>query len=241
MTEPRRDEVRTGGPTDQGSRRARRGADRAALTTIRSPVTAGRHRVAATILRRHQRLVTRHWTTTLSRPGRPSIPPGMQTLAATGASTANPPASATTQIGASTVWKILTAAGLDPASRKYPGRGARAGTRTTPSSPEPSTTSSTDGDGIRIIHTPPQAPRANAIAERWIGTVRREMLQQRPHHRTTTPDQVLAEFVAHYNTHRPHRSLDQQPPAGRATPTPPSADIRHLRRDRLGVPAGRMT
>jgi transposase InsO family protein len=91
------------------------------------------------------------------------------------------------------------------------------------------------GDGINIIQTPPQAPRANAIAERWIGTLRRECLNNilitGPRHL----EQVLTEFVEHHNTHRPHRSLDQQPPAGRATPTPPSANIRHLRRDRLGV------
>jgi putative transposase len=89
-------------------------------------------------------------------------------------------------------------------------------------------------DGISILQTPPQAPRANAIAERWIGTLRRECLNNiliaGPRHL----DQVLAEFVEHYNTHRPHRPLDQQPPAGRATSTPPSANIRHLRRDRLG-------
>jgi putative transposase len=89
-------------------------------------------------------------------------------------------------------------------------------------------------DGISILHTPPQAPRANAIAERWIGTLRRECLNNilitGPRHL----DHVLAEYTAHYNTHRPHRSLDQRPPAGRATPTPPSANIRHLRRDRLG-------
>lgn len=31
---------------------------------------------------------------------------------------------------------------------------------------------------IRILRTPVQAPRANAIAERWIGTVRRELLDR---------------------------------------------------------------
>jgi hypothetical protein len=44
---------------------------------------------------------------------------------------------------------------------------------------------------------------------------------------------VLQEFVEHYNTHRPHRSLDQHPPTGR-TPPPSGAIIRPLRRDRLG-------
>ncbi len=86
---------------------------------------------------------------------------------------------------------------------------------------------------IRIIRTPPRAPRANAIAERWIGTLRRECLDHLlitgPHHLKL----VLQEYVEHYNTHRPHRSLDQHPPADR-TPPPSAAAIRPLRRDRLG-------
>jgi transposase InsO family protein len=90
---------------------------------------------------------------------------------------------------------------------------------------------------IRIIRTPIRAPRANAIAERWIGTLRRECLD---HLLITGPRHlavVLQEYIAHYNTHRPHRSLDQHPPAyppGGYTPPPSSATIRPLRRDRLG-------
>ena len=85
---------------------------------------------------------------------------------------------------------------------------------------------------IRVIRTPVRAPRANAIAERWIGTLRRECLDHLlitgPHHLA----KVLQEYVEHYNTHRPHRSLDQHPPAGR-TPLPSRATVRPLRRDRL--------
>jgi transposase InsO family protein len=89
------------------------------------------------------------------------------------------------------------------------------------------------GADIRILRTPVRAPRANAIAERFIGTLRRECLDHllitgRRHLAT-----VLREFVEHYNTHRPHRSLDQHPPAGR-TPPPSGATVRPLRRDRLG-------
>jgi putative transposase len=89
------------------------------------------------------------------------------------------------------------------------------------------------GADIRIIRTPVRAPRANAIAERWIGTLRRECLD----HLLITGRRhlglVLQEYVEHYNSHRPHRSLDQQPPAGR-TPPPSNATLRPLRRDRLG-------
>jgi putative transposase len=86
---------------------------------------------------------------------------------------------------------------------------------------------------IRIIRSPVRAPQANAIAERWIGTLRRECLD---HLLITGPRHlaaVLQEFIEHYNTHRPHRSLDQHPPAGR-TPPPSGAIIQPLRRDRLG-------
>ena len=89
------------------------------------------------------------------------------------------------------------------------------------------------GADIRIIRTPVRAPRANAIAERFIGTLRHECLDQLlitgPRHLAA----ILREFVEHYNTHRPHRSLDQHPPAGH-TPPPSGATVRPLRRDRLG-------
>src|SRR5450759_197433 len=64
-------------------------------------------------------------------------------------------------------------------------------------------------DGIRILASPPQAPRANAICERIIGTLRREVPGQllivSEHHLR----QVLTEYILHYNTARPHRALGQ--------------------------------
>jgi transposase InsO family protein len=77
------------------------------------------------------------------------------------------------------------------------------------------------GADVRMIRTPVRAPRADGIAERWIGTLRRECLDRLlitgPRHLAV----ALHEYVEHYNTHHPHRSLDKHPPAGR-TP-PPSA------------------
>jgi putative transposase len=88
------------------------------------------------------------------------------------------------------------------------------------------------GADVRIIRSPVRAPRANAIAERFIGTLRRECLD---HNLITGPrhlDVVLREYLQHFNTHRPHRSLDQRPPAGGIPPGSGTA-IRVLRRDRL--------
>jgi putative transposase len=88
---------------------------------------------------------------------------------------------------------------------------------------------------ISIVRTPVRAPRANAIAERFIGTLRRECLD---HILITGPrhlDAVLREFAQHYHAHRTGLtgSLHQRPPAG-ATPPLSGATIRPLRRSRLG-------
>jgi putative transposase len=89
-------------------------------------------------------------------------------------------------------------------------------------------------EGIGILRTPVRAPQANAIAERWIGTARRELLDRiliiNRRHLTA----VLNEYVAHFNHHRPHRALNQAAPL-RSLPPPASRSQLHLRRrDLLG-------
>ncbi len=53
---------------------------------------------------------------------------------------------------------------------------------------------------------------SNAYAERWVGTARRECLDRILIVNSRQLQRVLAEFVDHYNRHRPHRALLQQPP-----------------------------
>jgi putative transposase len=92
-------------------------------------------------------------------------------------------------------------------------------------------------EGIKIIKTPVRAPKANAIAERFVRTVRSECLDWLLIINRRHLERVLRVFVDHYNTHRPHRSLNLVPPelseqrlcAGRRTTT-----VALERRDRLG-------
>ena len=78
-------------------------------------------------------------------------------------------------------------------------------------------------EGIRIIRTPVRAPRANAFAERFVGTVRRECLDRMLIFGRRHLERVLAEYVVHYNEHRPHRALGQLAPLT-VEPPPPISD-----------------
>jgi transposase InsO family protein len=84
-----------------------------------------------------------------------------------------------------------------------------------------------------IVKTPGRAPQANAIAERFVRTVRAECLDWllilNPRHL----ERLLRVYVEHYNTQRPHRALKLQPPQPREPPPTPAIGEIH-RHDRLG-------
>jgi putative transposase len=88
--------------------------------------------------------------------------------------------------------------------------------------------------GISVIRTPIAAPKAKAHAERWVGSVRRECLDRILIVSSSHLERVLSEYVAHHNTHRPHRALNQRPPILKPIPPAPPDDARVRRRDRLG-------
>jgi hypothetical protein len=260
----------------------------------------------ATLLRWHRQLIARHWTFTHTRPGRPPIDPSLRAwvlrLAAENPTWGHRRIHGELvrlghRIAASTVWKILHHAGVDPAPRRAgptwtqfltaQARGIVAcdfftvdtvffqrlyvlfflelatrqvhvvgvtahptgawvtqqarnllmaldehahGFRFLLRDRDTKFTAAFDAvftaASVEIIRTPPQAPRANAYAERWVGTARREctdrMLILGQRHLTT----VLAEYARHYNGHRPHRALAQQPPTpAQPAPSRPAVKI----------------
>ena len=89
-------------------------------------------------------------------------------------------------------------------------------------------------EGIRILRTPVRAPRANAIAERWVGTARRELLDRILIVNRRHLMAVLTEYVAHFNNHRPHRALSQAAPLRLLLPPAAPSQLQVRRRDLLG-------
>ena len=91
-------------------------------------------------------------------------------------------------------------------------------------------------EGLRVIKTPVRAPMANAICERWIGSLRRECLDWVLIVHRRQLEAVLREYVTHYNAHRPHRSRGLRAPEVTPTPLPATraSPAQVQRRDRLG-------
>ncbi|ONI92166.1 transposase, partial [Saccharothrix sp. ALI-22-I] len=77
--------------------------------------------------------------------------------------------------------------------------------------------------GIQVVKIPPRCPRANAYAERFVGTVRREVTDRllilNEHHLRA----VLQRYANHYNHRRPHQARQLTPPR----PDHPIAEPNH--------------
>jgi transposase len=101
------------------------------------------------------------------------------------------------------------------------------------------------GAGIRTVLCNVQTPRMNAIAERWIGGCRRELLDHTLVWNQAHLRRILREYEIHHNRHRPHRSLHGAAPL---KPLPQPVDLdqyrvrRHFRRRHdQRISPGRMT
>ncbi len=86
-------------------------------------------------------------------------------------------------------------------------------------------------DGVKILLSPPRAPKANAICERVIGTLRRETLDRTLIYNEAHAHAVLTAYLKHYSQHRPHQSRHQLPPDSTEPPTP--ANVTNLKAQRI--------
>ena len=68
------------------------------------------------------------------------------------------------------------------------------------------------GAGIEVVKIPPRSPRANAYAERWVGTGRPRLPDRLLTAGSRHLRAVLDEYAAHYDRHRPHRARNLRPP-----------------------------
>ena len=87
-------------------------------------------------------------------------------------------------------------------------------------------------EGVRVIRTPIRSPKANAFAERFVGTVRRECLDHILVFGERHLERILREYVSHYNQERPHRGLSLETPEPRSACEPRDGEI--VRVARLG-------
>jgi len=88
-------------------------------------------------------------------------------------------------------------------------------------------------EGLTVVKTPVHAPTANAFAERWVGSVRRECLDHILVFGRSHLQRVLGAYTEHYNQARPHRGLDLLPPVPNSA-AEGVAGWRIRRRDILG-------
>jgi transposase InsO family protein len=89
-------------------------------------------------------------------------------------------------------------------------------------------------EGLRIITTAPRTPRMNAYAERFVLTARTEVTDRMLIFGQRHLRSILAQYVAHYNGRRPHRSRQLHPPR----PDHPAADLSQERIKRRPVLGG---
>ncbi|MFI6909608.1 integrase core domain-containing protein [Nonomuraea sp. NPDC050394] len=92
--------------------------------------------------------------------------------------------------------------------------------------------------GLRVLKSPPQAPKANAYCERIIGTLRRELLDRRLILNEQHLRRTLTRYLEYYNTGRPHRGIGQLSPSQAETGPPSPVDLASHRVHRRAILGG---
>jgi len=88
-------------------------------------------------------------------------------------------------------------------------------------------------EGFKILQTPIRTPIANTFAGRWIGSIRRELLDRTIIWNQRQLERLIRDYIDHHNQHRPHQSLEQRPPTALdEPPDEPPATVTVLRTSR---------
>jgi transposase InsO family protein len=82
-----------------------------------------------------------------------------------------------------------------------------------------------EAEGLKILKTPVRTPVANTFAERWIGS---ELLDRTIIWNRRQLERLVVDYIEHHNTHRPHCSLEQQPPSPQHRANAESRVPRHV-------------
>ncbi|GAA3654753.1 hypothetical protein GCM10022224_017200 [Nonomuraea antimicrobica] len=90
-------------------------------------------------------------------------------------------------------------------------------------------------NGVRAIKTPVRSPQANAFAERFVGTLRRECLDHLLIYGERHLHKVLAEYERHFYHHRPHQGRSLRPPFYDPSEAIDMASRIHRRRTATGL------
>jgi putative transposase len=215
-------------------------ADRALLAALLSVIPNARRQglrllvTPDTILRWHRDIIRRRWAARSMRgkTGRPATRRNIRALVLRLARE-NPSwgyrrihgelAGLGVKVAASTVWEILKKAGIGPAPR-------RTGPPWSQFLRGSNYTAAFDAiladAGIRTLLCNVRTPRMNAIAERWIGGCRRELLDRTLIWNQSHLRRILRQYETHHNQHRPHRSLAGAAPL---KPLPEPVDLEQYR------------
>jgi len=90
------------------------------------------------------------------------------------------------------------------------------------------------GLGVKPVRTAARAPWQNGVAERWVGSVRRELLDHVVIFNQLQRHRLLAEYVRYHHEDRGHLALGKDTPDGRVLSTKPSADAQVVALPRVG-------
>jgi transposase InsO family protein len=89
-------------------------------------------------------------------------------------------------------------------------------------------------EGVKPVHTSPASPWQNGVAERWVGSCRREMLDHVIVLNDVHLRRLVRDYITYYHRDRIHDSLEKDTPAMRPVSSKPNQSARLVSSPRIG-------